>query len=105
LLCLPSRRRNWLSSASSVGTRLVPRTARPQTNVIKNLKEPVQHSVSQVSKQQTAGADIDATNTTKVTVDVNFKGNMPSKVKKYSHPTTNRTNAALARQLKKLRRL
>ena len=69
-------------------------------DVIKNLKA-VQRSVSQLSKQQTA-ADDDATNTTEATADVDFEGNSPSKVKRYGHPTTNRTNATLTRQLKKL---
>ena len=68
--------------------------------MIKNHKA-VQCSVSQFSKQLTA-ADDDATNTTEVTADVHFEGNSPSKVMKYGHPTTNRTNAAFTRQLKKL---
>ena len=85
-------------SKTSKGTKSKGNT---NADVIQNLKA-VQRSVSQLSKQQTA-ADDDATNTTEVTADVDFEeDNSPSKVKKYGHPTTNRTNAALTRQLKKL---
>ena len=84
-------------SKTSKGTKSKGNT---NADVIKNLKA-VQRSVSQLSKQQTA-ADDDATNTTEATADVDFEGNSPSKVKRYGHPTTNRTNAALTRQLKKL---
>jgi hypothetical protein len=86
-----------------VGTSPVPRTARPQrepkskgntnADVIKNLKA-VQRSVSQLSKQQTAADDNASNKTELTTADVDFQGDSPSKVKKYGHPTTNRTNAA-----------
>ena len=84
-------------SKTSKGTKSKGNT---NADVIKNLKA-IQCSISQLSKQQTA-ADDNATNTTEVTADVDFEGDSPSKVKKYSHPTTNRTNAALTRQLKNL---
>jgi hypothetical protein len=90
-------RRNWLPSASKRGHKPGAKDSKTLKNtkpkgktnaeVIKNLKA-VQRSVSKLTKKQTA-ADNESTNSTEASPDPEGK------------PTTNRTDAALTRQLKK----
>jgi hypothetical protein len=99
MLFLPSRKGNWLPSASKVdrspvqGTATPRKVSSPNAKVIRNLMA-VQHSVSQLTKQQAAAPDGLTNNSTDDLSEATPK-------KSSSKSPSNRTNAALTRQPKK----